>query len=89
MLEAIGANRQTDTTKPDAAGVNYQDSVSTLLCEEADNDAATREGDDRPRINLACRDPDRSADPRFILLAVNKESASRSCYPFQPWLIVL
>ena len=75
--------------KPGAAGINYQDSVSAPLCEEADNDAATREGDDGPGIDLAYGDPDRSADPWFILPAVNKESASRSCYAFQPWLTVL
>ena len=82
MLEAIGAKRRSDTTKPGAAGINYQDSVSTPLCEEADNDAATREGDDGPGIDLACGDPDGSADPGFILPAVDKESASRSCYAF-------
>jgi hypothetical protein len=32
--------------RPDASGVNYQESVSVPLSEEADNDAATREGDD-------------------------------------------
>jgi hypothetical protein len=73
--------------KPGITGVNYQDSVSTPLCEEADNDAATQEGDDG--IDLACGDPDGSGDPEFILPAVDKESASKSCYPFQPWLTVL
>ena len=89
MLEAICAKRRSNTTKPGAAGINYQDSVSALLYEEADNDAATQEGDNGPGIDLAYGDPDRSADPRFILPAVNKESASRSCYAFQPWLTVL
>ena len=89
MLEAICAKRRSNTTKPGAAGINYQDSVSTLLCEEADNDAATQEGDDGPGIDLAYGDPDRSADPGFILPAVNKESTSKSFYLIQPWFTIL
>ncbi len=87
MLEAIGAKRHSDTTKTDAPGVNYQDSVSAPLSEEADNDAATQEGDDG--VDLGCEDPDATVEPAFILPAVDKESASKSCYPFQPWLTVL
>ena len=87
MLEAIGAKSCSGTTRPDAPGVNYQGSVSALLSEEADNDAATQEGDDR--IDLVDEDPDSSVDPKFILLAVDKESTSKSFYPIQPWLTIL
>ena len=37
-------------------GINYQDSISASLSEEADNDAATQEGDDE--VNLAYEDPE-------------------------------
>lgn len=87
MLEAIGAKRCSDVTTPDAPGVNYQEAVSALLSEEADNDAATQEGDDG--INLVDKDPDSSVDPEFVLPAVDKVSASKLFYPFQPWLTVL
>jgi len=60
--------------RPDAPGINYQDSVSTSLSEEADNDAATQEGEDS--IDLECEDPEASVNPEFILPAVDKESAS-------------
>jgi hypothetical protein len=41
VLEAIGAKRHSDMMKPGITDVNYQDSVSAPLCEEADNNAAT------------------------------------------------
>lgn len=87
MLEAIGAKRHSDTTKPDAPSVNYQESVHVPLSEEADNDAATWEGDNR--VSPVDEDLDSSVDPEFILPAVNKESASQSFYPFHPLLTVL
>ena len=60
--------------KPNSPGINYQDSVSTSLSKEADNNAATQEGEDS--IDLKCEDPEASINPEFILLAVDKESAS-------------
>ena len=51
-----------------------------LLSEEADNDAATQEGDDR--VNLIDEDPDSSVDPEFTLPAVDKESGSKPLYTF-------
>ena len=59
--------------KPDSSGINYQDSVTTSLGEEADNDAATQEGEDG--IDVECEDPEASVDTEFILPAVDKESA--------------
>ena len=87
MLEAIGATRRSGTTKPDAPGANYQESVSASLSEEADNDTATQEGNDE--VNPVDEDPDSSVVPEFILPAVNKESGSESFCGFQPWLTVL
>jgi len=87
VLEAIGAKRRSDTTKPDAPGVNYQESVNTPMSEEADNDAATCEGDNG--VSLVDKDPDSSVDPEFILPAVDKKSTSKLFYPFHPWLTVL
>ena len=87
MLEAIGVKRCSDATKTDAPGVNYQESISVPLSEEADNDAATQEGDDE--IDLVNEDPDFSVDPEFVLPAVDKASTSKSFYPFQPWLTIL
>ena len=87
MLKAIGTKRCSGTTTPDASSVNYQESVSALLSEEADNDAATREGDNG--VDLVDEDPDSSVDPEFILPAVDKESGSKPLYIFQPWLTVL
>ena len=87
MLEAIGAKRRSDTTKPDAPGVNYQESVHAPLSEEADNDAATWEGDNR--VSPVDEDPDSSVDPEFVLPAVDKESASQFFDPFHPLLTVL
>jgi len=72
--------------KPDAPGINYQESVSAPLTKEADNDAATREGDEG--VDLVVEDPDSSVGPEFILPAVDKVSASKLFYPFQPWLTV-
>jgi len=72
VLEAIGAKRHSDAMKTDAPGVNYQESVSVPLSKEADNNAATQEGDDR--TGLVDEDPDSSVDPKFVLPAVNKES---------------
>jgi len=85
VLDAIGT--KSDATKPDAPGVNYQESVSAPLSEEADNDAATQEGDDG--IDPVDKGPDLSGDPEFVLPAVDKVSASKSFYPFRPWLTVL
>jgi len=72
VLEAIGAKRRSDVMKTDAPGVNYQESVSVPLSEEADNNVATQEGDDR--TGLVDEDPDSSVDPKFVLPVVNKES---------------
>ena len=80
MLEAISAKRRSGTTTPDTPGVNYQESVSVLLSEEADNDAATQEGDDG--VDLVDEDPDSSVDPEFILPAVDKKSGSKPLYTF-------
>jgi len=74
VLEAISAKKQGNNAKADAPGINYQDSVSVPLSEEADNDAATQEGDDE--VDLEYEDPGASADTEFILPAVDKESAS-------------
>ena len=61
--------------------------VSASLSEEADNDAATQEGNDE--VNPVDEDPDSSVVPEFILPAVDKESGSESFCGFQPWLTVL
>ena len=87
MLKAISVKSHSGTTRPDTPDVNYQESVSVPLSEEADNNAATREGVDG--VNLVDKDPDSSVDPKFILPAVNKKSTSKSFYPIQPWLTVL
>ena len=55
MLEAIGARRHTRGIKTDSLGINYQDSISAPLSGEADNDAATKEGDDEG--DVAYEDP--------------------------------
>ena len=74
MLEAIGAKKRSDTMQTDSPGVNYQDSVSMPVSEEADNNAATWEGDDG--VDIVCEDPDPTAVPDFVLPAVDKESTS-------------
>ena len=79
--------KASGTMRPDASGVNYQESISVPLSEEADNDAATQEGDDG--VNLVDEDPDSSVNPKFILPAVNKESTSKSFYLIQPWFTIL
>ena len=73
ILEAIGAKQHSNRTKLDPPGINYQDSVSAPLSKEADNDAATQEGEDK--IDSICENPKASVDPEFILPAVDKESA--------------
>ena len=87
MLEAIGAKQCSDTMKSDTPSVNYQESVNAPLSEEADNDTATWEGNNR--VSPVDKDPDSSVDPEFILLAIDKESTSKLFYPFHPWLTVL
>ena len=74
MLEAISAKKHNNNTKPNFPGINYQDSISAPLSEEADNDAATQEGEDE--VDLVCENLEASIDPEFILLAVDKESTS-------------
>jgi len=78
VLEAIGAKTCSNTTKTNCPGINYQDSVSVPVSEQADNDAATWEGDNR--VDIVCKDPEASADLEFILPIVDKVSASQSCY---------
>lgn len=82
MLEAIGAKKRGNSRKADALGINYQDAVSASLSREADDDAATREGDDE--VDLASEAP-----VEFILPAVDKESVFQPYYPFGLQLIVL
>ena len=68
LLEAIGAKRRTNNKKTNSPGDNYQDSVGVPLSKEADNDAATQEGDDE-----ADQGPeDTQAPVKFILPAVHK-----------------
>ena len=74
MLEAIGAKKRNNNTKPNFPGINYQDSISAPLSEEADNDAATQEGEDE--VDLVCENLEASIDPEFILPVVDKESTS-------------
>lgn len=72
LLEAIGAKRSRNDKKTNSPGDNYQDSVSAPLSEEADNDAATQEGDDEDEFS-----PDGPQAPTdFIFPAVDKESGS-------------
>jgi len=78
VLEAIGAKKRSDMMQTDSPGVNYQDSVSVPVSEEADNDTATWEGDDG--VDIVCDDPDTTAIPEFVLPAVDKESTSQSYY---------
>ncbi len=74
MLEAISAKKHNNNTKPNFPGINYQDSISAPLSEEADNDAATQEGEDE--VDLVCENLEASIDPEFILPVVDKESTS-------------
>jgi len=78
VLEAIGAKKRSDMTQTDSPGVNYQDSVSVPVSEEADNDAATWEGDDG--VDIVCEDPGTTAVPEFVLPVVDKKSTSQSYY---------
>jgi len=76
VLEAIGAKKRSNNIKTDSPGINYQDSVSAPLSKEADDDAATQEGDDGDdEVDLAYDDPQAPLDleSEFILPAVDKE----------------
>jgi hypothetical protein len=85
VLEAIGAKRRSRGIKTESLGINYQDSISAPHGGEADNDAATQEGDDEgdDEGDFTYEDPQVPTEPEFILLAVDKESAYL-CYRFQP-----
>ncbi len=68
LLEAIDAKWHTNNKKTNSLGNNYQDSVGVPLSEEADNDVATQEGDDK--ADQGPEDP--QAPVEFILPAVHK-----------------
>jgi len=72
VLEAVGAKKCNNNTKPNIPSINYQDSISAPLSKEADNDAATQEGEDE--VDLVYKNLEASIDPEFILPAVDKES---------------
>jgi len=74
VLEAIGVKKCSSIIKTESSGINYQDSISASLSEEADNDAATQKGDDE--VNLVYEDLEASIYLKFILPVVDKESTS-------------
>jgi hypothetical protein len=74
VLEAIGVKKCSSIIKTESSGINYQDSISASLSEEADNDVATQKGDDE--VNLVYEDLEASIYLKFILPVVDKESTS-------------
>jgi len=80
LLEAIGAKRRTNK-KTNSPGNNYQNAVGVPLSEDADNDAATQEGEDEAEADPSGSE-DLQAPFEFILPAVDKVSAFYCINPF-------